>query len=91
MLARRACALVDSEPFTLAPGEQALTPCVWSKRVPAKEFGCAEHRSLRSKVTVLPGVCAGEQPQVVLCLENASTQEVTLEKGDPVAVAGPLP
>ena len=90
-LARVPMAIIDAEPFSLAPGEQAMAPRRWDKAVPLHDFGCAGLGTLENKVEVLPGVRPGGKVDIMLCLENTSPLEVTLERGDVVAAAGPIP
>ena len=69
-LARVPIACIDTESFSLSPGEQAIAPCRWDRPVPTEDFGCAVMDSIGSKVEVLPGVCPGGKSEVMLCVEN---------------------
>jgi hypothetical protein len=55
-LIRRPVAIVDAGDLCLAPGERAIVPARWDRKVPEEDFWCEE--SSLSGVTVQAGLCA---------------------------------
>ena len=84
-LIRKPVAIVDAENLCLAPGERAIVPARWDRKVPEENFGCEE--SSLSGVTVQAGLCAGNSQEVMLNVFNRSGLVYTLERGLPLAEA----
>ena len=84
-LIRKPVATVDAGNLCLAPGERAIVPARWDRKVPEENFWCEE--SSLSGVTVQAGLCAGNSREVMLCVINKSELEHTLERGLPLAEA----
>ena len=81
------CAYSDADSFTLQPGEQAMVPAVWSGPVPECDYACEEWPCIDPDVTVLPGLCAGGDREVMLCIENSSLNPALVESGASLAIA----
>ena len=78
-------AIVDADDLTLAPGEKAIVPVRWDRRVPDKDFWC--RGSELSPVTVEPGLCSGGQFAFMICVSNESSVDAFLSRGDVLAEA----
>ena len=78
-------AIVDAGDLCLAPGERAVVPARWDRKVPEAEFWCEE--SPMSGVSVEPGLCCGGNQEIMLCVVNETEMEVVLERGAPLAEA----
>ena len=60
---RRPVAIVDAGNLCLAPGERAIVPARWDRKVPDEDLWCEE--SSLSGVTVQAGLCAGNSQEVM--------------------------
>ena len=81
------CAYSDADSFVLQPGEEAMIPARWSGKIPAQDFSCEPWPSLEEGLEVLPGLCAGGEPEVMMCLANRAEMPVTVEPGASLASA----
>ena len=84
-LTRKPVATVDAGNLCLAPGERAIVPARWDRKVPEEHFWCEE--SSLSGVTVQAGLCPGSSQEVMLNVFNSSGLVYTLERGLPLAEA----
>ena len=81
----RATAVVDAGDVCLGPGERAIVPARWDRRVPSEDFWC--EASALSSVVVEPGICGGSDYEIMLCVSNETSLEISLERGEPLAEA----
>ena len=84
-VSRKPVAVIDAGDLCLAPGERAIVPARWDRKVPEEDFWCEE--SSLSGITVQAGICTGSSQEVMLCVINESELEYTLERGLPLAEA----
>ena len=81
------CAYSDADAFVLQPGEEAMIPARWSGKIPQQDFVCEPWPSLEEGLEVLPGLCAGGEPELMMCLANRAEVPVTVDPGASLAGA----
>ena len=81
------CAYSDADAFVLQPGEEAMIPARWSGKIPQQDFVCEPWPSLDEGLEVLPGLCAGGEAELMMCLANRAEAPVTVEPGLSLASA----
>ena len=64
-----------------------MIPARWSGRIPQQDFVCEPWPSLEEGLEVLPGLCAGGEPELMMCLANRAEVPVTIDPGASLASA----
>ena len=64
-----------------------MIPARRSGRIPQQDFVCEPWPSLEEGLEVLSGLCAGGEPELMMCLANRAEVLVTIDPGASLANA----
>ena len=74
----------------LQPGDEALAPASWAGSIPQKDFAVETALSSQDGLKTLPGIAA-KDPDLMLCLRNASLFPLELQAGEILATSHEIP
>ena len=89
-------AVMDASALSLGPFGGALVPAAWCGSWPGIEppewvLATSAGHLNGSRIQVIPGMCKGNEPQIMLSVYNDSGDFAEIEHGMALAVARPVP
>ena len=74
----------------LQSGDEAVAPASWAGPIPQKDFAVETALSSQDGLKTLPGIAA-KDPDLMLCLRNASLFPLELQAGEIIATSHEIP